>query len=190
MADYEFVQFSEESNALDYLEKAVEFIHRVKANPRDWKWVILSIHGALYGFMICALKGTDYVLVLDNKSRTERLISFSEALRRCKDPQYMDMTVNSHTLSLSHKQEDSLDYIQRQFRDRFVHYQPGAWSIEWDIFPGAVIDGLEVTRFLALETGNYTYLTVEDRKRIDTLVADGIEFLRCNCFHEPANNLS
>jgi hypothetical protein len=36
MEDYEYVHFSEESNALDYLEKNIEFIHRVEQHPRDW----------------------------------------------------------------------------------------------------------------------------------------------------------
>ena len=52
------------------------------------------------------------------------------------------------------------------------------WSIELHVLPEFVIDGLEVARFLALETGNYTHLTEQDREHISALVVDGTEFLR------------
>jgi hypothetical protein len=44
--------------------------------------------------------------------------------------------------------------------------------------PDIVIDGLQVTRFLSLETGNYMHLTGDIRARIEGLVADGIKFLQ------------
>jgi hypothetical protein len=76
----EYVRFSEESNALDYLEKTVEFIRRVDTNPTDWKWVTLSLHGALYGFMICALKGTDPDRVVLRTSMVKSASSVSARL--------------------------------------------------------------------------------------------------------------
>jgi hypothetical protein len=179
MANPEYARFSEESNALDYLEKTIEFIHRVDANPTDWKWVILSLHGALYGFMICALKGTDPDRVVRKNNKGEkRLISFNEALKRCQDPQYINMTTHSKVLCMTHQQQCSIDVIQDHFRNAFAHYQPCLWSIELHGMPEFVIDGLEVARFLALEAGNYTHLTTEDCERVSALVADGAEFLR------------
>ena len=31
-----------------------------------WKWVCIALHGALYGFGICAIKGTDDSSVLED----------------------------------------------------------------------------------------------------------------------------
>lgn len=80
----EYARFTEGSNSIDYLEKAVSFIKSAENKPEDWKWVILAVQGALYGFMICNLKGT----APDNvsKGKSQDLISFDEALRRCQDP--------------------------------------------------------------------------------------------------------
>ena len=179
MATYEYVHFSEESNAVDYLEKTVEFIHRADQKSTDWKWVILSLHGAIYGFMICALKGTDPDRVFHQTKRGEkRLISFSEALKRCQDPQHMSMTTQSQTLRLSRQQQCSVEVLQEHFRNAFAHYQPCLWSVELHGLPEFVIDGLEVARFLAMETGNYTHLAAEDREHVSALVAEGTEFLR------------
>jgi hypothetical protein len=38
----EYVDFTEESNSEDYLEKAVGLIKTAGDNPLDWKWVILA----------------------------------------------------------------------------------------------------------------------------------------------------
>lgn len=51
-----------------------------------WKWVVISLHQALYGFLICALRGSSWRNVLDKNGR---LIGIWEALRRAKDQIYM-----------------------------------------------------------------------------------------------------
>jgi hypothetical protein len=179
MIEAEYVRFTEESNALDYLEKTIEFIRRVEANPTDWKWVIIALHGALYGFLICALKGTNPDnVVVRNKKGESRLISFAEALKRCQDQSYMVMTVNSKTLQVSPSQKRSIGFIQEHFRNAFAHYQPCLWSIELHGMPKIVMDGLDVVGFLSLETGNYTHLTTEERSSIEALVAQGKELLQ------------
>jgi hypothetical protein len=184
-----YTRFSEEWNALDYLEKTVEFIHRAEKYPTDWKWVILSLHGALYGFMICALKGTDHDRVLvRNKNDEPHLISFNKALKWCQDPAHMIMTTASTPLQLSECQKRSLDVLQFHFRNSFAHYQPCLWSIELHDMPQMVIDGLEITRFLGLESGNYMWLTDEARQRISGLVAEGVQVLQQSCLFREAHS--
>ena len=85
----EYARFTEGSNSIDYLEKAVSFIKSAENKPEDWKWVILSAHGALYGFMICTLQGTNPDNVSTGKK--QRLIDFNDALKRCQDPAWMNL---------------------------------------------------------------------------------------------------
>jgi len=40
------VALTEETNALDYLEKAYEAIRRLPRDHKEWKWVVLGLHGA------------------------------------------------------------------------------------------------------------------------------------------------
>jgi len=68
-----YLRLTEEKNALDYLEKAYHYIHEVKKNTLAWKWAILTLHGALYGFAICALKGTSPPRVIDQRKIYENL---------------------------------------------------------------------------------------------------------------------
>ena len=48
---------NEVENAIDYLEQSAKFFEDVE-NPHRFKWLMISLHGALYGFGICAIKGT------------------------------------------------------------------------------------------------------------------------------------
>jgi hypothetical protein len=174
-----YMRFSEEWNAIDYLEKAIEFIKRAERYPHDWKWVIISLHGAVYGFMICALKGTDPDRVCEpDRNGKPRLITFGKALKWCQDPAHMMMTTASRVLQLTADQKRSLDVLRIHFRNEFAHYRPCLWSIELHGLPQLVIDGLEITRFLALESGNYMHLTGEARDRIAAIVEDGVGVLK------------
>jgi len=59
-------ELNEKKNALDYLEMAVHYMLDVERTPWAWKWVCISLHGALYGFGVCALQGTNFEQVLQN----------------------------------------------------------------------------------------------------------------------------
>lgn len=45
-----WLRFTAETNALDFLEQAGQFIQQTEPDIVAWKWVSLSLHGALYGF--------------------------------------------------------------------------------------------------------------------------------------------
>ncbi len=240
-----WLRFTEETNALDYLEKAYFFIQETENNHTAWKWVILSLHGALYGFAICALKGTNPERVTDFKRKNKRthklsnlpreineqgfpenikikynpskeqlefkgamsgderrlllrlsrdeayqeainrlylnyqfLISFPEALSRCQNSNYMRMTIMSKVLQLTREQKESINALKNEFRNKFEHYKPTAWSIEIHGMPQIAIDVLNVIRFLALETGNYTRLNQSQIRKVKSFVFQSKKLLR------------
>jgi len=161
-----FLRLSEEENSFDYLKKAYNYILETEKDVTAWKWVIVSLYDALYGFAICALKGTNPDRVTYQTKKGEvRLISFDEALKRCQDSSWMRMTTLSKHLQLSNQQEKSIRQLQKTFRNNFVHYIPKGWSIEIHGMPKIAIDVLEIVRFLALDTGNYVNLNKAQRRR-------------------------
>jgi hypothetical protein len=62
-------RLDEKNNALDYLEMAVRSLMDVERTPWAWKWVCIALHGALYGFGVCALQGTNFELVLKRNKK-------------------------------------------------------------------------------------------------------------------------
>lgn len=176
-ADY--ARFTEEANALDYLEKTIRFINDIERTPLDWKWVMLAIHGALYSFMICALKGTtpDNVCI-KTKSGKQKLIDFFEALKRCQDSSWMNISGFTNLLQLTDKQQKVLSHIHK-FRNNFVHYGPACWSIELAGMRKIVAHGLDVLRFISLEMGcYYVHYEAGDQEKIAGLINEGKNFLR------------
>lgn len=180
-----FLSFTEETNALDYLERATQFVREAASDDRAWKWAIIALHGALYGFAICACKGTDYHTVTSQTKRGYRkLISFQDALAACQNPQRITMTVLSKPLLLTVEQKTAIDRLQQTLRNQFEHYIPSSWHVEIHGMPTIAIHCLEVIRFLALEVGNYTHLSAEQRASVGALVSDTTAYLRSTPLHQ------
>ncbi len=170
-----WMRFSEETNALDYLAKTYFFIKETEKDVNAWKWVILCTHSVLYGFAICALKGTNPANVTNKQGW---LINFPEAIKRCQDPKWMRMTVVSKLLQLTPEQEESISRLQKEFRNNFEHYVPKLWAIEVSGMPNIIGHSLDVIRFLALESGNYTHLSPSQIIKIKSLIFQSQKLLK------------
>ncbi len=149
MISIKLISFDEQTNALDYLEKSFYFLQTVDIEPQNWKWVIITLHSAIYGFAISACRGTDSDSVIKkNRKGYKQLISFGEALDRCQNPNFMRANVNYKYYEFSEQQKDSLRVLQKVFRNNFEHFTPKAWSIEIHDMPLMILDCLDVVRLL------------------------------------------
>lgn len=169
-----YVRFSERQNAVDYLEKACAALQRIHRRHEEWKWVVISVHGALYGFAICVLQGTDPDMVTQGSRK--RLIAFDEALRRCQKPEYVGFYTHSKALTLTEDQRDAIRFL-KNVRNQIEHYIPKGWLIELHSLAVSTLDALEVIRFLALESGN-ARLSAHERQRAVTCLAKAERTLR------------
>jgi hypothetical protein len=173
-----YLRITEELNALDFLEQGYHHILRTEKNDLAWKWVVICLHGALYGFAVSACRGTnsDSVVVkkLDNAgvAKREFLISFSDAMKRCQTPGRV-----TKPIKLTRDESESIRHLHLTFRNRFEHYQPCHWSIEIHGFPGMAIHALRVVERLATETSMFMHLEPEQRLLIHKIVQDGVRFL-------------
>lgn len=174
-----YLRFTEETNALDYLERTGQFIKEASTDPKAWKWVILSLHGALYGFAISAGKSSDYQSVVKvTKKGYERLITLDEALSMCQDNSWMGTLHGGNALVLTSSQKDSIRRLKETLRNNFEHYIPGGWSIEMHGLPRITIDMLDVIRFLAVDTFRYQHLNQAQRKKIKSIIFQSKKILK------------
>jgi len=174
-----YLRITEETNALDYLIRAGDFIKETENNKLAWKWVILSLHGAIYGFAICASQGTNYESVTyKTKKGFQKLISFDEALKRCQDKTKMKMLIHSQYLILTDSQKQSINFAKKELRNKFEHYIPSGWSIEIHGLPEIAIDLLDVIRFLAIETKTYIHLNQTQIKKLKSVVFQSKKILK------------
>jgi len=170
-----YLELSEEINALDSLEKAHFFITKLKDDGEmNWKWIILCSHSALYGFAICALKGTDAMRVADKGGR---LIAFCEAIKRIQSEEFMHMTVKSKWIALSSEQLEDIKKFHNTFRNNFEHYKPKGWLIETSGMPRIINNVLDIIHFLATESGNYVNINEREEEIIEYLIASSKKIL-------------
>jgi hypothetical protein len=172
--DAKYVKFTEELNGVDYLEKAHEAIRKLARDHRAWKWVVISLHGALYSFAICAIKGTDWTRV--TKPGTRRLITFDEALKRSQTTEWTTQFTDSRPIRLTDEQRDAIRFLKR-VRNQLEHYTPLAWDIEEHGLATSAIDVLDVARSLALDTGNVR-LDQAQRQSVDACTRKGKRLLQ------------
>jgi hypothetical protein len=112
-----FVSYTEELNAIDYFEKTAIYLSSIRNNIQDWKWVFISLHGAIYALAIIVARGTNDVSVLQGN----RVIGTRDALKKC---------VEKGALSNEDIERECLGRLIKEFRGGFEHYAPGVWSIQ------------------------------------------------------------
>jgi len=141
--------FDEMTNALDFLEKSFCFLQTVEQEPQNWKWVIIAIHSAIYGFAVSACRGPNSEsVIIKTKNGDKKLIYFEEALRRCQDSDLMSVNINYKYYKFSDDQKSSLRRLQKIFRNNFEHFTPKTWLIEIHEMPLLILDCLDVIKLI------------------------------------------
>lgn len=113
-----FLEVTEETNAVDYLEQAHHHILETESKSFAWKWVAITLHGALYAFAVCAVKGTNPSRVTrTTKSGIERLITFDDAVKRAQRATWMRQYTYSRVLELSQGQKRSIKVLKETLRN-------------------------------------------------------------------------
>lgn len=174
------VDFDEETNALDYLDRSVRFLREVEAGDVGaWKWVAIALHGAVYGFAVAAARGTDWHRVTyEKKDGTRRLLNLDRVLGLCENPQHMKMLVHSKPLVMTDAERKAVHDLSKDVRNEFEHFIPKGWVIHVHGLPLRVFLVLKVAKFLALETNTYVRTDDAWRERIGDLVQEGYDI--CN----------
>jgi hypothetical protein len=182
-----WIRLTDERNALDSLKRVGKFIRETDRDPIAWKWVVLALHGALYGFAVSACKGSDYESVIRlRKDGSAHLIPLDEALKRCKDARWMGTLHGGVALETSATQAESIRRLKEMLRNRFEHYVPGGWSIEIHGLPEIAIDVLDVIEFLAVGTFRYQHLSRGEQRQVKFIVAQSKRRLKRSRLYREA----
>ena len=180
-----WLRFTAETNALDYLDRAGKFIQQTASDIKAWKWVILALHGALYGFAICACRSTSHEnIIYRMKNGIERLITLDKALLICQDSEWMGTLYGGKPLVLTESQKYSIKILKKSLRNNFEHFKPKGWSIEIHGLPGMSMDILDVVRFLSVETFRYQHLNTTQRRRIKSIIFQSKKLLKKSTLYQ------
>jgi hypothetical protein len=150
----------EEQEAIDSLAMVADRLDLVNEDAHQWKWVAISLHNALQGFMVLALRGTWAANAMKPKVR-ERLYAEAHAggpalgrpsdrlddlwglFDRVQDDQWMSRCVHSKPLAPSAGQKESLRRIA-DLRNVFAHYEPVTWNMFIADLPRNTLDLMDL----------------------------------------------
>lgn len=191
------VQLDEYRHAVLALEMTLEQLERVDEDPRRWAWALVSLHNALQGSMVLALKGSGAATVTSRQGEMRRagvrgpagpapevtgtvagraadapgryLDRFLDLWEKVKDSDPMLRGPDSRVLQPSEEQETSVRWLDA-WRDRFVHYRPGATTLDTVNPPWRVVEVVRVIDWLLGESGNVRFPDPELETRAHQLV--------------------
>lgn len=168
----EYYRTGLKENAFDYLDKTKSFYEKSKENKSYWKWVVIALHGAIYHFMLLALKNTDCSGVFKKEKQCDdgsldllelgrmRLIEFLEAFNRIQSEDFMKGYIGAKPYNAEKHIVEAMEGLNK-WRNAFIHYGPIGRSIEIALFENVLKNTLPVLRFLINDSGRI-YLGEKD----------------------------
>lgn len=178
-----YIESDEEIDALISLKTLELFIVKYQNDEKYIKWLVISLHSTLQCFMILALRGTNGLLVLSEKSAISWLESyenntinkqplkmdtFSNLYKKIKSDKMM-MWLSSKKFISNQSQDHSVKSLDK-FRNEFTHYLPKTWLIEKSMIAPIVNDCLEIIKFLAKDSGNIFYNKSDVEEDVNRLI--------------------
>ena len=154
-----YVHTDEHQDVLGSLEHCALSLQQARRSDRAWKWVVLSLHSALQGAMVCHLSGTAQLGALTKKSAEkwlerydkdedqplprECVASAKELFKRLSSPLLRIEHGCGQIIVITEKQQRSFMRLHN-LRNEFSHFRPKGWSIELEFIEEVIEDVLDV----------------------------------------------
>ena len=184
----EYLRVDEREDVITALEHAARTAETLRKRPLDWKWVIIAVHNAFQGALVCTLSGTDGTGALSKKSMTEMWDWFEtshthpnapypnewlapplELYERAKNQIYMG-EFGGHPLQTTKEQDDDVKRLNN-LRRSFMHLTPKGWSIETAGLPRIVLNTITIIETLLLShPANALRLDPKNRERVEQAI--------------------
>jgi hypothetical protein len=158
-----YFALDESENALDYLRRADQFIYEAQRVAIAWKWVMISLHGAMYGFAIAACPNMTWKAPGDHERSLDRfierrlkvkpmyrpdnakLVSIDWAIRICLRQPGLPKP-GGKPYALTDLQTRSLKQLTR-YRNGFMHFHRQRLIVPGNELPLIASEVLDVIRF-------------------------------------------
>jgi len=161
-----WLRTDETEEAISSLEMLAETAPSLVLDTYRWKWVFISTHNALQGFMVLALRHGNGLLALKDeiaaqwqkayreggKYPVEKLDNFTNLYKKVKSVRMM-CYVHSRKFKATQDHNRAVKKLN-ELRNDFIHFVPKGWSLELTGLPEICLRCLEVIEFLGWESGN------------------------------------
>jgi hypothetical protein len=158
----EWVRTDEREDVINALEHCLALARTLNATPRNWKWLLIALHNALQGALVCTLSGSANVGALSDPSfaevlnwlensrsdpsapapKKEWLANLTTLYERAKKPDWM-CEFGGQPLVTTEQQDDDIRRLN-DLRNGFMHFTPRGWSIERVGLPRISVTALKI----------------------------------------------
>lgn len=180
-----FIRTDECDDVLGSLEHCALSLQQVRQSGRAWKWVVLSLHSALQGAMVCHLSGSTQLGALQKESAAKWLEWYEKYQQgeTQKEPP-REFVANAHDLfirlgcpssrietgcgeiiEITSRQKTSFKRLH-DLRNNFSHFSPKGWSIELDFIKEIIEDILDVMCSIQDDHWPFRHMSEENRKAL------------------------
>ena len=173
----------ERQDVLASLDHSVLSLIRTRESGGSWKWVVLSLHSALQGAMVCHLSGTAQLGALTKNSAkqwlewyekqagaklpSERVADAPELFSRLGDSEKRIESQCGAVLRITESQRLSFRRLN-SLRNEFTHFQPKGWSIEIVFIRTLLSDALDVLDLIAQDPWPFRHMSQDERDELDS----------------------
>jgi hypothetical protein len=154
-----YLRTNEHEEAVRAIEQTELQARLISNDPYNWKWVLISMHNAVQGFMVLALWNGNGLLSLRQKDAekwmkaykngapfpNDKLDNFLNLYKKVKNKDNFT-TIDSGPFQAQSSHDKSMKLIN-EFRNKFTHFTTNGWSLELAGLPRLCVDVLDIIRF-------------------------------------------
>ena len=144
---------------------------------RAWKWVVISLHSALQGALVCHLSGTETVGALSKDSAKKRMkwnrdlgdkdpgfvAPANELFDRMIDPSKRCEQTHASEIPATNEQKESFVRLH-DLRNEFSHFKTKSWSIEVTWMEDILEPILDLLCLIAADGWSFRHMPEEGRE--------------------------
>ena len=154
-----FITMTREEDVLESLEHCALSLKKTRQSGRSWKWVIISLHSALQGAMVCHLSGSDNQGALDEKSAKKAPPSES----KLDFPKKLFEKLRSQIgTDITKQHQELFTRLNDDYRNELTHFKFNSWNEDTDCMKETVRGGLEIVSLIVGHSDSME----EDRKTL------------------------
>jgi hypothetical protein len=154
-----WLRTDEREDAVRSLEWSAEIAKTVCTKPHNWKWLLISLHNAVQGYMVVALEKGNGLLTLrpkvaekwlaafdgDGPYPVEKLDDFLPLYEKIKNPVHF-----REPFCPSAEQNRRIERLH-ELRCQFMHFTPRGWGLELAGLPDIVAAATHVASWTAFD---------------------------------------
>ncbi len=194
----EFLRINEQRDVLCSLELCSKTLESVETNSAMWKWVLISLHSALQGSMVCHLSGTAQLGALCYRGRGSQPSNFQKTLAYLnarEEKEYPEpflatpldllkrleseqerLEAAGSILNISAAEKEAFRKLN-ELRKKFIHFDPSGWSIQIKGYVDTIsLDVISLLQKIRSDGYAFRHLEESELDRID----DALNAIRGN----------